>query len=536
MQGPRRLIVAMLGVITVTTALAVGGPVRASGTEAGVTFKAYTAPEGFANAHLAGETSIGVVKGTTDALMQMRYTTARISWDDAVYPSAASWSNVTSPNARATYDSSLWTDRVTGRTFVALLLAGAMTLYTDDGGTTWMTPLPPIIQPLDKEFIGGGPHAVNAANPAYQHATYYCLGLLLAQCARSDDGGNTWGAPVTIPLVECSEVHGRVVVDQNGSVYIPRHRCGSRQGMVVSRDEGATWTEIAVPGTLATTEEDRRDPMMAFDAGGRMYFATSSAGRPVITTSPDGGASWSPAVDVGGQFAIRNTEFPLVAAGDAGRAAFAFFGTPTPGDDQSTDFTGMWHVYVSSTFDGGATWETVDATPSDPVQRGCIFEGGGNPRLPDNDLTGAAPLTREGRPHESLDNPCWNLRDFQDMTVDEEGRVLVSYADGCTTAVCVAPEGTPADSTDSLATISRQASGPRLFAAFDPIGSRPLLPTESGPNGTTLEARIGMPAGPTGGTTPRVAVTSTRSPAPQSVRRWRRRRPPPGPFSSRRLP
>ena len=57
---------------------------------------------------------------------------------------------------------------------------------------------------------------------------------------------------------------------------------------------------------------------------------------------------------------------------------------------------------------------TTDATPTDPVQRGSICTGGttcGNDR---------------------------NLLDFIDVTIDEQGRVLVGYADGCTGA-CAAP-------------------------------------------------------------------------------------------------
>src|SRR5205814_3135706 len=62
------------------------------------------------------------------------------------------------------------------------------------------------------------------------------------------------------------------------------------------------------------------------------------------------------------------------------RAAFAFLGTQTAGDTQASDFPGVWHLYVAFTYDGGGSWTTADATPSDPVQRGCIWnQGGSNP-------------------------------------------------------------------------------------------------------------------------------------------------------------
>jgi len=41
-----------------------------------------------------------------------------------------------------------------------------------------------------------------------------------------------------------------------------------------------------------------------------------------------------------------------------------FLGTPTGGNPQDTaNFTGVWHLYIAHTFDGGPTWALVDATP-----------------------------------------------------------------------------------------------------------------------------------------------------------------------------
>jgi hypothetical protein len=348
---------------------------------------------------------------------------------------------------------------------VTLLLGEtAITSFTDDGGASWtLTQSPITLIGFDHETIGGGSYTTPRANQAYPNATYYCLGLVLATCARSDDGGLTWGPPiVTDPLGDCGAIHERVVVGPDGSVYVPRNACGSTQGMLVSRDDGTTWSKVTVPGTVASPNGEAT-PAVAFDAEGRMYFATSSAGRPIIVTSTDGGNKWSAPADVGTDFAIRNTEFSMVVAGDAGRAAFAFFGTPTPGNDQSPPFAGVWHLYVSSTFDGGATWQTTDATPNDPIHRGPIDLNGGLPRVPDNDLVpGNGP---NGRPDRVLDGQREQFEDYQDITVDGDGRVLVSYPDGCTSAACIAPGGNPDDSSDSLGTILRQASGRRLFAA-----------------------------------------------------------------------
>ncbi|HEU5035845.1 MAG TPA: CARDB domain-containing protein, partial [Nocardioides sp.] len=139
---------------------------------------------------------------------------------------------------------------------------------------------------------------------------------------------------------------------------------------------------------------------------------------------------------------IQNAVFPTMVAGDDDRASFAYIGTPTDGNYQdSANFKGVWHLYVDTTYDGGKTWVTTDATPNDPVQRGSICTAG----------------TTCGSDR--------NLLDFIDMTIDNHGRVEVGYADGCTGACVTDPTQ---NNHDAYATIARQSSGKTLFAKYDP--------------------------------------------------------------------
>jgi hypothetical protein len=70
-----------------------------------------------------------------------------------------------------------------------------------------------------------------------------------------------------------------------------------------------------------------------------------------------------------------------------------------------------------------------------------------------------------------------NLLDFIDIAVDREGRSIAAYADGCVAALgCVAPDYT---GRENKAAIVRQATGRRLFAAFDPV---PPVPTPTPPD------------------------------------------------------
>src|SRR5262249_51202203 len=80
---------------------------------------------------------------------------------------------------------------------------------------------------------------------------------------------------------------------------------------------------------------------------------------------------------------------------------------------------GVWHLYIATTTNRGATWTTVDATPTDPMQIGSICLGGTT-----------CGTTR-------------NLLDFIDATVDAQGRVLIGYADGCTGSCTTGGPHTP---------------------------------------------------------------------------------------------
>jgi len=125
----------------------------------------------------------------------------------------------------------------------------------------------------------------------------------------------------------------------------------------------------------------------------------------MVATSTDRGQTWSNIVDVGAVYGLKNIAFPAAVAGDPGRAAVAFYCTVTAtGDSNADNFTGVWHLYVAHTFDGGAHWTTSDVTPKLPMQGMGLLRGGDGP----------------------MDR---NLLDFFDITIDRDGRVQVGYVD-----------------------------------------------------------------------------------------------------------
>ncbi|MDX6197877.1 MAG: hypothetical protein QOJ79_1028 [Actinomycetota bacterium] len=408
---------------------------------------------------VAGETSLGALPGTSDVLVQMNLTTARASFAGDSCPT---WSDATPQASVFTQDPYLWIDNVTGRTFLTHLDApsgAATSVVSDDGGRSWTVGETPFEQPaLDHQSIATGPYA--APRPlgirSYPRATYYCAkndhiktGSALAvtgpeapgghgqnQCERSDDGGLTWGPPVfvnadTIYGVYCNDAAGHVSVSPaTGTVFYPIMDCHQHQGVAISRDNGQTWA-VSIVGTVhdefpgpGDTDDDPTGPdtsaynyghnfgdsRVAVDASGTVYLSTVDEGHPSVVISHDDGRTWSQPVDVGGPFGIQNAVFPDAVAGDAGRVAVMYYGTSQGGAiEPPYDAAGAptawqttpWYLYLAISTDSGSHWKVRSVTGDDPVQRGCIATYRGDAQY-----------------------ACLNLYDFQDMTIDDQGRVL----------------------------------------------------------------------------------------------------------------
>ncbi|MFN2621351.1 MAG: PKD domain-containing protein [Chthoniobacterales bacterium] len=435
----------------------------------------------------------------------------RATFNDCSSPAKPNWEAkplLLASTPRALGDPILFTDHDLGRTFVSQLEggtpAGSTTDVTDDDGDNFMpsegSSLP---SDIDHQTIGGGPYhdpVPPAKTSAYTNAVYYASQSVSdARAARSDDGGITFGPGSPLYTInDCAGLHGHIKVSpKDGTVYVPNvgcggavpfHETGAQQAVIVSEDNGITWNIRPIPdstthgnGSADNTIIGTRDPSVSIDADGNVYFVYQAEDRatgvtdpadkagdthPKVAVSHDKGLTWEPSVDVGANVIngapIKNATFVAATAGSGGRAAVAFFGTETggnnwpcgEGDDCSLNvqgvstgigardlFTGVWYLYVSTTFDGGKTWTTQNVTPGDPIQRGGICNGG----------------------------TCRNLLDFMDVQIDKEGRILVAGEDGCI-GPCVQGGG---NSFSAKGFITRQSGGKRMLAAFDP--AEPVL-------------------------------------------------------------
>lgn len=433
------------------------------------TYQNFAAPSGLGES--AGEPTLGVNWNSGAAMFIAGLQTLRVRFNDSASPATATWEDVSAANTSITsLDPILFTDSVPGRTFVSqLAVKSSLMSFSDDDGATW-TPSQGsgINSGVDHQTVGGGPYARNADGSLkgaavqlpglnlqnYPNAIYYASqDSGLAEIARSDNGGLTFGVAIPMyTLVQCGGIHGHIKVAPDGTVYVPNKSCNGQQGVAVSEDNGLTWAIRTVPGS---TPGDS-DPSVGVGSDGTIYLAYSDGdGHARVAVSHDRGLTWGNMTDIGAAHNLKNSVFPSAIAGDANRAAVFFLGSSTEGANGRADdmaFDGTWFGYVATTYDGGQTWVTVNATPNDPVQRGVICTIG----------TTCPGTTR-------------NLLDFNDLTIDKRGRAVAAFADGCVTTACLAGtdkngdghiDGNDNDGA-ARATVIRQSGGRTLFAAFD---------------------------------------------------------------------
>lgn len=460
------------GKISIGAASAGNVPVVPPGNASGIAprFREYvpTDANGAPSAGLgvfAGEPTVFSNPKTGSLFYQGLLEVLRVKFDNSTSPAHALWEpkdNPTNISNKVTLDPILTGDPVTGRVWAMQLSGGqSVTDYTDNDGESWTPALSGgIASGVDHQGMGVGPYPATGfgsliPHPTYPNAVYYCSqDIATSFCSRSDDGGVTYGPSIPIydaAITRCVGLHGHPQVAPDGTVYVPNKGCGldtpvlgnGLVNAVVSEDAGFTWNIRPVPDSTGSLLS-KGDPGVAIDKNNKAYIAYQNLNNNhlFVSTTTDHGVHWSPSVDVGALAGVNYSVFPSMVAGDSGRAAVAFFGSPYNGpetDYQSMDFPGVWYLYIATTYDGGATWFVANGTPDNPIQGafGGIGNGGDNR----------------------------NHYDFIDATIDPEGRIIASNSVGCS-ASC--PDSGGPNTFSKLASIVRQEGGRRMFAQFDP--------------------------------------------------------------------
>ncbi|HUR41522.1 MAG TPA: PKD domain-containing protein [Verrucomicrobiae bacterium] len=426
----------------------------------GPRFQIHVAPSGMGDD--AAEPSIGYNK-FTNRTMFISYTHAlRQTYQEEVVPPLlpascpATWEDksglLTTINS---LDPILFTDEATGRIFNSQLTGSNSAFeFTDDDGENW-TPgqIGASNGGADHQTIASGPYPAAATPPTAtwppgvpKRAVYYCSqSVAAAFCSRSDDGGQTFGPGMAFKNLDCGAggLHGHVKVAPDGTVYVPdSSQCiapvGGTAGQVivhVSNDAGQTWTVHTLP---ESTGGAGSDPSIGIATDGTLYMCYENADSSVrMAVSKDKGVTWIRDKNIGAPLGIVQSRFPQAVAGDGGRAACAFLGTTTPGNGASLAFQGVWHGYIATTYNEGVDYHVANVTPFDPIQG----------------FGGVGP-----------DGTNRNLLDFNDLQIDDEGRLLFAYADGCIGGCVRDPS---ANGFAAKASIVRQSGGRTMFAAFD---------------------------------------------------------------------
>jgi hypothetical protein len=285
---------------------------------------------------------------------------------------------------------------------------------------------------VDHQKVASGPAVGPTLPGASNRLVSLCYNHLSStRCAMSRDGGLTFGQdvlvddlpsstplPLPIPLPgvpqlgDCGGLNGVQHHAADGTIYLPYGFTCKQARIAVSTDGGLTWTrrepgeaQLELDPEIATTPDGTANNLYRGDDQ-RMHLLRSrdrfaNVEGPFIVSPPG----------------LKGTVFAGLAAGSDGRIGVAYLGTrDTDAGPDDAGPSAEWHLYVGLSLDAGGddpTFATQQVTPeSDPVQRGSIA---------------LARAEEEGNR---------NLLDFLDASLGPDGRLWVSYTDGCISAAC----------------------------------------------------------------------------------------------------
>ena len=228
-------------------------------------------------------------------------------------------------------------------------------------------------------------------------------------------------------------------------------------------------------GQDVLTPNPRKNSEVATDSESNAYHVWTGADQGIyMARSTDSGDTWDSESIRISPAGIISTTFPQTDAGDPGRIAVTYLGSENVSLLNTTDIDGNnwngnghyapggvhYHIYVTyslNALDEFPTFHTRRLS-NDPVQVGAMCLNSGDCR------------SDEGGSNR-------NLLDFNDLTIDLEGRVYIAFADGCIDACASSENPQPADSRAGRGSVYFMANGPSLFADAQEMSS-PAAPSE----------------------------------------------------------
>lgn len=363
----------------------------------------------------------------------------------------ATWQPIGPATHQATQDPFLHVDPVTGRAYTADFVGCFQISTMAQGAATWAEQPLHCGQELDHQTVFTGPPVSSA--PLEDRMTYLCAIQFGAAtpasfgttCSKSTDGGTSWvptGEPAYLSDGSyggnygvtglCDGATGHGYVDAEGVLYLPKGVCGV-PNLAISRDEGATWERVRIPGPEMARDErgypDHEASVVV--SGGAVHYLWVGRDRlPYLARSFDGGATWEAARKVA-PAGVNETSLSAMAVHEpSGRIAIVYMGSRnSPGapfpNDTACAASGTPQALFTGCADAGGyedtTWDLYATVVEQPAKKKPTY-------LTTTFNDPRDPLTRgECGPFR-----CQNQYDFVDVQFAPDGAPWAVASDACT--------------------------------------------------------------------------------------------------------
>ena len=249
----------------------------------------------------------------------------------------------------------------------SLWLGSVTNCASSDGATTWIcNPLASDVPEDDRQWL-----ASQGSDVVY--LTTKNLGTLTGGTesifvVKSFDGGKTFPqfSEVTKPILGVQPGdEGNIEVDQNsGNVYLVFIGAQSNQlYMAKSTDGGQSWVLKLVFQAPLGVDLAHVFPAIAVDQGSGLHVVFNDGRNSFLTSSADGGASWTQPVRLNNGKNSKTSIEPWVRAGNFGKVNVFFYGTSDPNFMSSS---ADWTVFMAQTLNAFAPVPTVTQTAAVP--------------------------------------------------------------------------------------------------------------------------------------------------------------------------